>query len=750
MKILLLEDEPNDAELIAASLNRSGIAFDIIYVTDKEEFSDAIESGGFDVILSDNSLPHFSAVQALRLVKDRGINVPFILVTGTTSDEFAVDIMKQGASDYILKDRLNRLPSAILMAVNSHKVNEESRLHLEEVIKSESLMKEAERVANFGTWEVDRVKKTYFWSDQYYRILDYEIGEVPAYAASFYARVHPEDLSYVQQTLDIVMQRLENHGFDCRVVNRDGKIRHLYNRVHIERDEAFNPIRINGFSMDITETRLAEEQLKKTELSYKRLVDNIIDGLIIDDIEGNITYANDQFLKIFGYSKDDVANLNIVNYVAPEFRQALLARHVSRIKGERVPDVFEFVGLRSDGEKIWVEVRVSRVIENGRIVGTQSAVRDITKTKIAEQLREQTEANLRAIFDNTDTGFILLDDMYRIKSFNPFASRIVYEFLDRKLVTGKNLNNYFAGYKQELISDALGEAMNMQRVKYEVEFTTIEGIAKWHSFSYDPIVDLENKVIGVLVTLRDITGRKILELQGQKIKDDLIRRNNDLEQFAHIISHHLRAPVANMIGLVSLVDDGGLDRQDAADVVENLKKAAQNLDHIIRDINKILSINKDVLENKEVVNFYEITDAIVQILETNYDGAQFRVIVDFEEVSEIYSLKSYLHSIFLNLISNGIKYKKQEMIPVISIKSITEGSIVRISFIDNGVGIDVGRYEKRIFGLFNRFHTHVEGKGMGLFMVKTQAELLGGNVKIKSVVGVGTEFVVELPYEKKI
>ena len=123
MKILLLEDEPNDAELIAASLNRSGIAFDIIYVTDKEEFSDAIDSGGFDVILSDNSLPHFSAVQALRLVKDRGINVPFILVTGTTSDEFAVDIMKQGASDYILKDRLNRLPSAILMAVNSHKVN---------------------------------------------------------------------------------------------------------------------------------------------------------------------------------------------------------------------------------------------------------------------------------------------------------------------------------------------------------------------------------------------------------------------------------------------------------------------------------------------------------------------------------------------------------------------------------------------------------------------------------------------------
>ena len=747
MNILLLEDEPNDAELIKNAIARSGMDFNISYVTDRDEFTQAIQSTSFDVILSDNSLPTFSAVQAIRYVNEMGLAMPFILVTGTTSDEFAVEIMKEGAADYILKDRLHRLPSAILMAVNNHKIREERGRHLNEIVKSEALMKEAERLAKFGSWEVDRLKKTYYWSDQYYRILDYEIGEVSPNAASFYAKVHPEDHSFVKQTLDIVMEKLDNHGFDCRVIMNDGKIKHLYNRVNITRNEQRQVVRINGFAMDITDTRLAEEMLKKTELSYKRLVDNIIDGIIIDDFEGKIVYANDQFLKIFGYGREEIEGLILEDYVAPEYHETLRLRHNKRINGEKVPDVFEFIGVRCDGERIWVEVRVSRVTENGKVVGTQSAVRDITKSKNAEHLRQQTEANLRAIFDNTDTGFVLLDNKFKMKSFNPFANRISHELLDRTFANGRNISNYFKGEKYEMVEDALHNAMNKERVRYESEFLTLDNVMKWYSFNYDPVIDHENEPIGVLMTIKDITNRKLLELQGQRIKDDLIRRNNDLEQFAHIISHNLRAPVASIIGLSELILECNLEKDDHVEIVRNLAKSAENLDNIIKDINKILSVNKDVLESKETINLHTLTETIVQILEYNYEDAQFMVVTNFDAIDEIYTLKSYLHSIFLNLISNAIKYKKHDAPPVVEIKATKSDDKVIITFSDNGIGIDLVKYEKRIFGLFNRFHTHVEGKGMGLFMVKTQAELLGGAVSICSKVGEGTKITVELPIQ---
>ncbi len=454
MNILLLEDEPHDADLIVKTLNRSGIVYNLHLVADQEGFLHAINNNIFDIILSDNSLPQFNAVNALKLVKEKKIKTPFILVTGTTSDEFAVELMKQGAYDYILKDRLHRLPSAILMAISNNNIEIERQKHLKYIFKSESLMKEAERLAHFGSWEVDRTTNTYHWSDNYYKLFDYEIGEVPASSASFFNRVHTDDLSFVKQTLEIALANLNHHVFDCRVVFKNGAIKYINNRLQILRDNEGNITRINGFAMDVTETVESEALLKKTELNYKRVVDNIIDGLIIDDKNGKVIYANDQFLKIFGLSSSDLKNLVLEDYVAPEYREKLRLFHDRRINGERVPNTYEFIELRKDGESRWIEVKVSKIYENGKIMGTQSAIRDITNIKIAEELRLKSEANIRAIFDNTDIGYILLDTTFKIISFNPYVTKFSNMLLDRKLTEGRYITNYFKDEKLELITNA--------------------------------------------------------------------------------------------------------------------------------------------------------------------------------------------------------------------------------------------------------------------------------------------------------
>jgi signal transduction histidine kinase len=126
-----------------------------------------------------------------------------------------------------------------------------------------------------------------------------------------------------------------------------------------------------------------------------------------------------------------------------------------------------------------------------------------------------------------------------------------------------------------------------------------------------------------------------------------------------------------------------------------------------------------------------------------FDKNNIVINCDFSEIDEFLTLKSYLYSIFYNLISNSIKYRQQLIPGIIDIKSRLVKEKIELIFTDNGMGIDLQKKGEEVFGLYKRFHTDIEGKGMGLFMVKTQVETLGGKISIQSEVNKGTEFTIE-------
>ena len=125
LKLLLLEDDPADAALIKKMLERSGLQFDSLLASDEKEFLEALDENSFDAVLADNALPQYSSMEALRIIKKKNPFTAFILVTGTVSEEFAVNIIQQGADDYILKTNLTRLPSAISTTVQNKKMQKE-------------------------------------------------------------------------------------------------------------------------------------------------------------------------------------------------------------------------------------------------------------------------------------------------------------------------------------------------------------------------------------------------------------------------------------------------------------------------------------------------------------------------------------------------------------------------------------------------------------------------------------------------
>ena len=246
-------------------------------------------------------------------------------------------------------------------------------------------LKQAQSIAHIGSWELNFATGITLFSDEACRIYGLPPEENVQSSESFLSFVHPDDLASVIKHILESQTSFSTVSFRYRIVRKDGTVRHIYSQSEIELNEGGKPVDQYGIVHDVTEQNEAKEQNIQTQQRYKQVVENILDGLMIDDPDGKVLFANDQFLKLFGLERSDLETLVLEDYIAPEFRQLLRDRHNRRVAGEDVPSVFEYQGLRKDGSRIWLEVRVCKVFEDGTVIGTQSAIRDITDRRKAEQ-----------------------------------------------------------------------------------------------------------------------------------------------------------------------------------------------------------------------------------------------------------------------------------------------------------------------------------------------------------------------------
>jgi len=245
-------------------------------------------------------------------------------------------------------------------------------------------LKQAQSIAHIGSWAYDFSTGNVSLSDEACRIFGLSTNEDDLSSATFLSFVYPDDLDLVVKNINRSQVLNTSVSFHCRIVRKDGTIRHLFSQSEIERNGEGIAAGQYGVVHDITEQKNAEAQNLQAQQRYQTVVENILDGLMIDDPNGKVIYANDQFLNLFGLERDDLDGLVLENYVAPEYRPILRDRHNRRVAGEDVPALFEYQGLQKNGNRIWLEVRVCKVVENGAVIGTQSAIRDITDRKHAE------------------------------------------------------------------------------------------------------------------------------------------------------------------------------------------------------------------------------------------------------------------------------------------------------------------------------------------------------------------------------
>ncbi len=241
--------------------------------------------------------------------------------------------------------------------------------------------------------------------------------------------------------------------------------------------------------------------------------------------------------------------------------------------------------------------------------------------------------------------------------------------------------------------------------------------------------------------LERLVEEKTLELRTTN--DELAKHNNELLQFSYTVSHNLRGPVARLLGLSSMVN-AEQDLQRAKQWITLIEKTASDLDLIIKDLSKILDLRNDVDQYREVVDLSQEWKQSVSLLQDSFTG-QEDVLADFSALPRIVTVRAMLQSIFYNLLSNAVKFRSPDRrLKIAATSKFIDGRAV-IEVSDNGLGFDTNLHRDKLFKLYKRFHSHVAGRGLGLYMIRSQVEVLHGDVEVESALDQGTKFVVTLP-----
>ena len=399
LAVLSLEDSVLDFEIIVEQLQRAGYLLDILRVETEADFIAALQSHQYQIVLSDFMLPSFDAFTALALSNELCPETPFICVSGMIGEERAIELIKRGAIDYILKDRLARLPSAVQRALDEARDKQERKKAVEELHKSEEKFR---TVANYTTdWEfwIDENDKYVYCSPSCEGITGYPAADFLKNSALEYEIVHPDDLEMFQfHKLNETTLLKACEEIEYRIVRADGVIRWIGHVCQPIINELGDFMGIRGGNRDITERKMTEQKLKHSEMKYKLVSENITDGVFICK-DSLFEFVNPAMSSIFGYD-------------AIEFQSI---RPDDLFAADAVPDLYLFLSgthsaddlknleiecVKKDNSKVFVEILLNYVLNDQAIYGV---VHDITAKKQIQKKNMvkaiiQTEEKERAHF----------------------------------------------------------------------------------------------------------------------------------------------------------------------------------------------------------------------------------------------------------------------------------------------------------------------------------------------------------------
>lgn len=344
---------------------------------------------------------------------------------------------------------------------------------------------------------------------------------------------------------------------------------------------------------------------------------------------------------------------------------------------------------------------------------------------------------LEIFFDISPDLFCIAGYDGYFKRINPAVS-VLLGYSEEELFSSP-INDFVYPEDREITAEARKKLTKSHPLlNFENRYLTKNGETVWLSWT-SMYMEKEELIFAIA---KDITLKKSLELERNLLLQNLTDINQKLKNLSYTVTHDLRAPVNNIVSIFQLLDFSKIEDTKTLKLIEVLKLSSDNLNKTLNDYVDILYGEDKKNQEIEKVNFGETMEIVLKSIPSLIKNSHTTFKYDFEELKEVEFNNTYMASIFLNLITNSIKYAKPGVAPVISIKTSIQKDRKKLIFEDNGLGFDMDKVKDKIFGINQKFHDHKDSKGIGLYLVYNHIKSLGGDINVESQVNVGTKFTI--------
>jgi two-component system cell cycle sensor histidine kinase/response regulator CckA len=761
LRILHLEDNPTDVELIGAALKEAGMEVNLVAAGDRQEFLSAIQSGDFDLVISDFSFPSFSGDEALTIVREKMPDTPFIFVSGKMGEEAAIKSLLDGATDYVLKSNLARLVPAVRRALRDADEKRKLRLAekmremaLEDLKASESRLRGVLETAPDAVVIISGGSKISFVNNSTERLFGYRREELLGKSLNVLV---PDRFRHLheRQVKEFDLNphgRAMNSGVELFGRRKDG--------TEFPADIMLSPLRMDhelsvlAMIHEITASKEAERALRESEQRFRSLVEVSPLGILSMGGDGKFLSCNPAAVKLFGYSEEELLQKHFNDLTHPDDKKIGLPVLKDLRSGKTNIARLEKRYIKKDGSVIIAQLTVSAVRdEAGRFKHAVTIIEDVSDRRMAEEAVRRSEGQYRSLVEGARDGIFSLSLDMVIESLNPAFETITG--WKREDWLGKKFADILHPDDRKKASEIFRRmlkggdpGLNQYRIlKKSGDFLVGE-------FNTTVLIH-DGKSVGILGIARDVTLQKTLEEQ--------LRQSKKLESIGTLaggIAHDFNNILGIILGFASLAKKSMKENGNVSKNLEMIEDAAQrgvglirqllifarkqekvaevlNLNELIRDVHKLISetfpkvisielnLSKDTLLMKG--DRTEIHQAILNLCVNARDA-----MMD--------SMRGNLSGGTLKIATALVRREVvRELFP-----TSTEEQYIRIIVEDTGIGMD----ERTLSHVFEPFFTTKEkgkGTGLGLALVYGIVNSLDGSVNVSSKLGSGTTVTIFLP-----
>lgn len=549
--------------------------------------------------------------------------------------------------------------------------------------------------------------------------------------------VHKEDITYAVSSFTDLQEKGFFKDYEARIYTKNNQVKWVHINASIVFDKNKNPIAAQGIVRDITEQKNSDVKLKESENRLSTLILNLDSAILLEDEHRKIVLTNHKFCEYFKIP------------VSPEFligQDCSNATNESKFMFEN-PDEFvtRIEGILGNktmvlGDEITmvdgtILERDFIPIRNGdEYKGHLWTYKNVTLRRTYRKSLEAQKQKYSSIIANMNLGLLEVNNDDEILLVNQSFCEIS-GFKEEELIGKKGSEVLLLENQGEIIQKENTKRLKGESNSYELKVKNKAKEERVWLISGAPNYDLNGEIIGSIGIHLDVTEFKALEKQKELILNELEKRNEELNEYAHIVSHDLKSPLRNIDALVSWIKEDNKNKLDVI-TLQNLDLIEKTLENMENLISNILSYSSSGTsqDNDELIALDEIVHNIIKfiLIPENISVSVLK------KLPMIYGDTTKFQQLFQNLISNAIKFSDKEK-GIVEINYIENETHYQFSIKDNGIGIEK-QYHDKIFKIFQSLTKRQDSTGIGLSIAKKIVELYQGKIWLDSEKGIGTTF----------